>query len=83
MPTTFGSPGDGRRGLSELGGGPEGEDDGRSDSLQHISSFELRNEQENLLSQSITGMSVKFNHLSRRGAGEMENRKRLTALPVR
>jgi len=70
MPAAFGSPGGGRRGLSELGEGPEGEDGGRSDSLQHVSSFELRNEQENLISQSITGMSVKFNHLSRRGLGK-------------
>ena len=62
MPTAFGSPGDGRWSQSYLGGGPEGEDDGRSDNLRHIPSFESRNEQEKLLSKSITGMSVKFNH---------------------
>ena len=35
----LGSPGDGRRGQSELGGELEGEDDDRSDNLQHMSSF--------------------------------------------
>jgi hypothetical protein len=37
MPTAFGSPGDGPRSQSELGGELEGEDDG--DNLQHMSSF--------------------------------------------
>ena len=55
MPAAFGSPGDGRRGLSELGGGPEGEDDGGSGSLRHVSSFESRDEQENLPAENLAG----------------------------